>query len=302
MNVFVAGGSGTIGKPLVRALLDAGHQVTALTRSPHQRSELLALGASVAVADALNRDALVEVVRSARPTHEIHQLTALPKGGPRRRRDLDATNMLRIEGTRHLLEASRRAGVRRFVLGSFALLSPRGPDRPPTDPAALAVASMEEQVQAATTRQEIDGVILRYGLFYGPGTPSTLSMLQMIRKRRFPIVRDDIGRLPLIHIDDAVSATVRAADRAAAGAVYDIVDDRPVSLAEVVVRLSVRAGAAPPFQVPAWVPRLVSPYMSRLMSMRMALSNDKAKLELGWCPAFPTLEDGLADMFQRVVG
>jgi nucleoside-diphosphate-sugar epimerase len=301
MNVFVAGGSGTIGKPLVRALIGAGHQVTALTRSPHQRGELLALGASVAVADALDRDALVEVVRSARPTHVIHQLTALPKSGPRRRRDLDATNVLRIEGTRHLLEAARLAGTRRFVLGSFALLSPRGLDAPLNDPAALAVASMEEQVQAATKRQEIDGVILRYGLFYGPEAPSTLSMLHMIRQRRLPIVRDDSGRLPLIHIDDAVSATVRAAERASAGAVFDIVDDRPVSLAEIVVQVSKCAGAAPPFRVPAWVPRLVSPYMSRLMSVRMPLSNVKAKLELEWCLAFPRLEDGLADMFRRAI-
>jgi len=160
---------------------------------------------------------------------------------------------------------------------------------------------MEEQVQAATKRQEIDGVILRYGLFYGPEAPSTLSMLHMIRKRRLPIVRGDRGRLPLIHIDDAVSATVRAAERASSGAVFDIVDDRPVSLAEIVVQVSECAGAAPPFRVPACVPRLVSPYMSRLMSVRMPLSNVKAKMELGWCLAFPRLEDGLADMFRRAM-
>jgi hypothetical protein len=108
----------------------------------------------------------------------------------------------------------------------------------------------------------------------------------LIRERRLPIVRDDIGRLPLIHIDDVVSAPVRAADRASSGAVHDIVDDRPVGLAEIVVQLSECAGAAPACRVPAWVLRLVSPYMSRLISVRMPLSNARAKLERGWCPAF----------------
>ena len=123
----------------------------------------------------------------------------------------------------------------------------------------------------------------------------------LIRERRLPIVRDDIGRLPLIHIDDAVSAPVRAADRASSGAVHDIVDDRPVGLAEIVVQLPECAGAAPACRVPAWVLRLVSPYMSRLISVRMPLSKARAKLERGWCPAFSTLGNGLADMFRRAV-
>src|SRR5262245_410978 len=127
MNVFVAGGSGTIGMPLVRALSAAGHQVTALTRSVHKRDELSALGASIAVADALDRDALIGVLRDARPTHVLHQLTGLPKDGPRRASDLVATNRLRIDGTRNLLDAAIGVGARRFIVGSFAPLAPRGP-------------------------------------------------------------------------------------------------------------------------------------------------------------------------------
>ena len=123
MNGFTAGGSGAIGIPLVRALVAAGHQVTALTRSPGKQAELRALGARPAVADALDRDALITVVEAAHPTHVIHQLTALPKDGPRRTGDLDATNRLQIDGTRDLLDVAVNAGARRFIVGSFAILA-----------------------------------------------------------------------------------------------------------------------------------------------------------------------------------
>jgi nucleoside-diphosphate-sugar epimerase len=166
MNVFVAGGSGTIGLPLVHALVTAGHQVTALTRSGAKQHELRALGASVVVGDALDREGLIAAVETARPTHVVHQLTALPKGGVRRPRDLAATNRLRIEGTGNLLDAAFRAGAQRFVVGSFAILAPRRPVAVATeDAAALAVRSMENQVIEATKRRAIEGVILRYGMF-----------------------------------------------------------------------------------------------------------------------------------------
>jgi nucleoside-diphosphate-sugar epimerase len=300
MNVFVAGGSGTIGIPLVRALVAANHQVTALTRSMSKRDELHALGASVAVADALNREALIAAVEAAHPTHIIHQLTALPKEGPRRPRDLDATNRLRIDGTRNLLEAAVHAGARRFVVGSFALLSARGPvATEPDNDAAAAVRSMERQVLEATERGSIEGVILRYGMFYGLETPSTVRMIDMVRKRRLPVVRGDAGQLPLIHVEDAVSATVRALDFAPAGGTYDIVDDRAVSLTEIVEAIAEYTGSAPPLRVPAWLPRLVAPYMARMTSIRMPLSNTRAKAELGWQPKYSTMRDGLSQMFRH---
>ena len=300
MNVFVAGGSGTIGVPLVRALRAAGHQVTALTRSAQKKTELSASGVSVAVADALDRDALIAAVREARPTHVIHQLTALPKDAPRRASDLVATNRLRVDGTRNLLDAAVAAGAARFIVGSFAPLSPRGPVSTATeDEAAAAVRSMETQVLDATRRGAIEGVILRYGLFYGLETPSTLAMIEMIRKRRLPVVRGDSGQLPVIHIEDAVSATIRALDRAHAGAIYDIVDDRAVSMTEIVEAIAEFTGSAPPLKVPAWLPRLVAPYVSRVASIRLPLSNQVAKAELGWRPKYPTMRDGLAEMFQH---
>jgi len=300
MTVFVAGGSGTIGIPLVRALVAAGHQVTALTRSSSKQDELRALGASVAVADALNRDALAAVVQAARPTHVIHQLTALPKDGPRRSSDLEATNRLRIDGTRNLLEAAIQAGVRRFLVGSFAILSPRGPaGTSPDDAAAAAVRSMESQVLEASARGAIEGVVLRYGLFYGLDAPSTIAMIDMVRKRRLPVIRGDAGQLPVISIEDAVSATVRALDAGTPGAAYDIVDDRAVSLAEIVGAIAEYTGSAPPRRVPAWLPRLVAPYMARMTSVRMPLSNAKAKAELGWRPKYATMRDGLAQMLRH---
>ena len=300
MRVFVAGGSGAIGVPLVRALVASGHQVTALTRSTSKQEKLRALGATPAVADALNREALTAVVEAVHPTHVIHQLTALPKDGPRRSRDLDATNRLRIDGTRNLLEAAINAGARRFVAGSFAMLSPRGPAAAaPEDEAAAAIRSMESQVLEATERGSIEGVILRYGMFYGLETPSTVTMIRLVRKRRLPVVRGDTGQLPVIHVDDAVSATVKALDLAPAGSTYDIVDDRAVSLTEIVEAIAEYTGSAPPFRVPAWLPRLLAPFMARVMSMRLQLSNAKAKAELDWRPKYPTLRDGLAQMLRH---
>jgi len=298
MRVFVAGGSGTIGIPIVRALLAAGHQVTALTRSSRKQSELRALGATPAVADALDREALVAAVATAHPTHVIHQLTALPKNGfPIRPRDLDATNLLRIDGTRNLLEAAIKAGARRFIVGSFALLSPRGSTAASSDEAAEAVRSMESQVLEATARGSIEGIILRYGMFYGLDTPSTVKMIEMVRKRRLPMIRGDAGQLPLIHVKDAVSATLAALDRAPAGSVYDIVDDRAVSMSEIAQAMAKYTGSPAPFKVPAWLPRLIAPYTARIASARMPLSNAKAKAELGWAPKYSTMQEGLAEMF-----
>ena len=300
MRIFVAGGSGTIGVPLVRALVSAGHEVTALTRSPAKQAELRRLGATPALADALDRESLLAAVRNARPTHVVHQLTALPKEGPRNPRDVAATNRLRIDGTRNLLHAAIQSGATRLLVGSFALLSPRSSNgAEPSDEAALAVRSMERQVIEATRQGLIEGVILRYGMFYGLETPSTRKLIHLVRKRRLPIVRGDVGQLPVIHVDDAVSATVAALDRAPAGSVYEIVDDQAVSMTQIVEAIAEYSGSPKPFTVPAWLPRLLAPYLARLTSLQMPLSNAKAKAELGWRPKYSTVRDGLAEMFSR---
>ena len=289
MNVFIAGGSGAIGIPLVRALVAAGHSVTALSRHENRAQQLRALGAVPAVADALDRDALMAAVESARPTHVIHELTALPKDAPKRPRDLEPTNRLRIEGTRNLLDAAINAGARRFVVGSFAPLAHVAQ----SDPAVDAIRSMETQVLDATARGAIEGVILRYGMFYGLEAPSTVAMIDMARKRMLPVVRGDESLLPMIHLDDAVAATVRALTAAPGGGVYDIVDDRPMSMTEIARALADYTGAKPPLTVPKWLPRLVAPYLARVTSLHLSLSNAKARQEFGWRPMHPTMKGAL---------
>ena len=151
----------------------------------------------------------------------------------------------------------------------------------------------------ATGRGSIEGVILRYGMFYGFEAPSTVRMIDMVRKRRLPAVRGDTGLLPLIHVDDAVSATLAALDRAPGGSAYDIVDDQAVSMSQIVEAIAEYSGSSAPFKVPAWLPRLIAPYMARMTSMRMPLSNAKAKAELGWVPKYSTMREGLAGMFSH---
>ena len=294
MNVFLAGGSGAIGVPLVRALVAAGHQVTASTRSTANAEMLRSLGATPTIVDALDAGALTRAVVAAHPTHVVHQLTALPKGGPKSARDLESTNRLRVDGTRNLIAAAVAAGATRIVGGSFALIGGRTFGVPAdVEAAAAAVDSMESQILDASRSGAIDGVVLRYGLFYGPEAASTVEMIAMAKRRMLPVIRGDRSLLPCIHVDDAASATVAALDRAPAGSTYDIVDDEPVSFSEIVRAVAGSAGAPKPIAVPAWLPRLVAPYLARMISLRLPLSNARARAELGWRPSFPTIHDGL---------
>jgi nucleoside-diphosphate-sugar epimerase len=212
-----------------------------MTRSPGKQAELRALGATPALADVFDAEALRAAMRQARPEVVIHQLTALPKEGVKRASDIEATNRLRIEGTRNLLAAAIAAGARRFIGGSFALLPGAMSSPGSGDAAGEAVRSMESQIleraEAARSR-----IVLRYGLFYGPGNPSTVSMVRMVQRRRLPVVRGDHGQLPVIHLDDAVSATVAALDHGGVSAIYDIVDDRPVSMTDIVKAIAELAG------------------------------------------------------------
>jgi nucleoside-diphosphate-sugar epimerase len=301
-TVFVAGGSGTIGVPLVRALVTAGHRVAATTRTPAKAPMLRDLGATPVVVDALDAAAVERAVRAAAPTHVIHQLTALPREGPRRASDLEPTNRLRDEGTRYLLRAAIAAGATRIIAGSFAPIAvmPAGSTGDPAlDRGIQATRSMESQILDAARSGSIEGIVLRYGLFYGPGNPLTDSLIAMVRRRRFPKVRGDRGQLPYIHIDDAVSATIAALDRGASGSVYDVADDHPASFSEMVAEVAALTGAPRPFTVPAWLPRLVAPYMSRMLMMQLPLSNAKARRELEWTPRYPSYREGLRQTIAR---
>jgi nucleoside-diphosphate-sugar epimerase len=256
---------------------------------------LRSLGATPVIVNALDADALIRAVVAAHPTHVIHQLTALPKGGPRSARDLIPTNRLRIDGTRNLLAAAVAAGAARFIGGSFALIGGSSADVPAdVQDAADAVRSMESQILDASRAGSIDGIVLRYGMFYGPESASTIEMLAMARRRLLPRIRGDRSLLPCIHVDDAASATVAALERGPAGSTYDIVDDEPVSFSTIVQAVAEAAGAPAPIALPLWVPRLVAPYMARMIALRLPLSNAQARLDLGWRPMYPTIREGLA--------
>jgi len=153
---------------------------------------------------------------------------------------------------------------------------------------------MESQIVEASRSGRIEGIVLRYGMWYGPANPMTQQMIWMAKRRLLPVVKGDRSLLPVLHLDDAVAAAVVALDHGVPDTIYDIVDDQPVSMTDIVRELATRAGAPRPLTVPSWIPRLLSPYMARVTSVRLPVSNAKARAELGWHPLYPTMRDGLA--------
>ena len=304
MKVFVAGANGAIGRPLVPRLVAAGHEVTGTTRSERSAEAIQAAGATPAIVDALDADTLREAVERAAPEVVVHELTALPERFNPRKRDLyDATNRIRREGTRNLLDAARAAGARRFVCQSvaFAYAPAAAPEvmdeqaplyleaPPPFAEGTRVIAEMERAVLDA----DLDGLVLRYGWFYGPGTyyGEGGSMAADVRKRRFPVVGSGSGLFSFVHTDDAADATVAAVERGAPG-VYNVVDDEPATLRDWVPAYAEAIGAPPPRRVPVWLARLVAGKMVDSMSVQPGASNAKAKRELGWEPRWRSWREG----------
>jgi len=307
MRVFVAGASGAIGTPLVRQLLAAGHEVTGMTRREERAEEIRAAGAAAVVCDAFDAEALREAVVAARPEVVIHALTALPQRFSPRSDYLAATNRIRVEGTRNLVAAARAAGARRIVAESIAFAYRPEGDWVKDEEAPLftevpgrfgatfgAVAELERQVLEI---DGIEGVVLRYGWLYGPGTYYDRGGQQAdeVSKRRLPIVGPGTGTFSFIHVDDAASAAVAALERGAPG-VYNVVDDEPAPLREWVPVYAEALGAKPPRRVPVWLARLAAgkDVAASAVGLRGA-SNAKAKRELGWEPAHPSWRQGFAD-------
>jgi len=310
MRIFVAGATGALGHRLVPLLVERGHQVTAMTRTPAKAAGLRAAGAEPVVADALDREAVLGAVTAARPEVLVHELTALAAVTSFRRfdREFAVTNRLRTEGTDHLLEAARAAGARRLVAQSFTgwpFARVGGPvkteDDPldPDPPAQLrrtldAIRHLEAAVLGA---EGIEGVVLRYGGFYGPGTSAGEGgyMLEELRRRRFPIVGAGTGVWSFIHIDDAAAATAAAVERGAPG-VYQVVDDDPAPVAEWLPALAAAIGAPPPRRVPAWLARLLAgEHVVVLMTEIRGAANAKARRELGWTPVHRSWRQGFRD-------
>ena len=299
MRVFVAGATGAIGKQLVSRLVAGGHEVHGMTRTESKQGMLRELGAVPVVADALDPDQVAAAVGRAEPDVIVHQLTALAGEGMRGlKRRIAMTNRLRSEGTDHLLAAGQAVGVRRFVAQSNYGLYARtgGPVKSEEDPldtmpprrqreAAAAIYHLEEAVLDASWTE---GIVLRYGAFYGPGT----GMDEWFRKRRFPLVGDGDGVWSWIHIADAAEATVAAVEHGTRG-IYNIVDDDPAPVAEWLPALTRMLSGKKPRRVPSFIVRLAAgEFAVLMMTEARGASNAKAKRELGWHPAHPSWREG----------
>jgi nucleoside-diphosphate-sugar epimerase len=298
MRVFVAGGSGVLGRRLVPQLVARGHQVTATTTSAAGLRPLRELGAHAVVMDGLDGAAVGEAVAAARPEAIINQMTALSvahsgRPNPRRpERFFAVTNRLRSEGIDHLLAAAEVAGAGHVITQSHASMNGDrrgGWVKTEDDPLAVlegtrAITHLEDAVVRA------GGAVLRYGGFYGPGAHD--EQLQLVRRRLLPIIGGGTGHVSWVHVDDAAAATVLAMEQKARG-VFNIVDDEPAPVRVWLPYLAECAGAKPPRRVPAWLARLLAGEMAvDVMTQGRGFDNAKAKRELGWQLRHPSWRQG----------
>jgi nucleoside-diphosphate-sugar epimerase len=310
MRVFVAGSTGAIGKILVPQLVEKGHEVVALVRSPQKSRVVETFGAKVAVADAFDREALTEAIIKAAPEVIIHQLTALAGAGNLKKFDQEfaLTNRLRTEVTDTMLAAARMVGTRRFIAQSFGgwpFAREGGPIKTEDDPllsnppanfgqSLAAIRYLEDTVRQT---EDLEALALRYSNFYGPGTSIAHdgSLVEMIRKRRLPIVGGGGGIWSFTHIHDAACATIAAISRGEPG-IYNVVDDEPAPVSTWLPALAEAVGAKPPYRVPVWLGKLAlgEGGVSMMTKIRGA-SNAKAKRELGWQPIYPSWRRGFSE-------
>ena len=316
MKIFVAGASGAIGRRLVPLLTARGHRVVGTTRSRDKIEQVRALGAEPIVLDGLDRAAVIEAVASSEPDVVVHQMTALADFTDFRRFEqaFAVTNRLRTEGTDNLIAGMRAAGVSRLVAQSYAgwpCARTGGPvkdeddpldDNPP--PALGATLSAIRHLEGAVVdAPDVRGTVLRYGSFYGPGTSLGAGGIQveLVRQRRFPIVGGGGGVTSFIHIADAAAATLAAIEADKPG-LYNITDDEPAPVAQWLPALARAIGAKAPRSVPAWVGRLfVGEHGVVLMTDVRGASNEKAKRELGWSPAFASWREGFVRGLDEVL-
>lgn len=307
MKVFIAGATGAIGRPLVRQLVDHGHEVVALSRSAQKAEDLRRLGVSdVAIADALDRRAVLDAVTAAAPDAIIHQLTAIGSIGNPRKLDVafEPTNRLRTIGTDNLVAAAEASGVKQFVAQSFGAFAYARtgtglkteadelvPNPPPGQRQVIAaIKHLESAVLGAAGPQ---GTVLRYAGFYGPGTSVCEGgeMIDQVRKRAIPVLGDGGGVWSFIHVEDAASATVCALESGVSG-VLNVVDDEPAAVRDWLPALAQAVGAKPPRHLPVWLGRLVVGQAGvEVMTQMRGMSNAGLR-ELGWRPQYPTYREG----------
>jgi nucleoside-diphosphate-sugar epimerase len=303
MRVFVAGGTGVIGRRLVPQLVARGHQVTATTTGSGKLGLLQQLGAEAVVMDGLDGISVGEAVAAARPDAIVHQMTAIAGKPDMKHPDrwFTTTNRLRTEGTDHLLAAAQATGVSHFVAQSYASWNGirKGgwvkTEEDPLDPmkGTTAHAGMEAIRHVEDVVVKAGGAALRYGWLYGPGASDTLA--EAVRKRQFPLVGGGTGYTSWVHLDDAASATVLAVEQQAKG-VFNVVDDEPAPASEWLPYLAACAGAKPPMRVPKWLARLLAGEVAvTMMTEGRGFSNAKAKRELGWELRYPSWRKGFKE-------
>jgi nucleoside-diphosphate-sugar epimerase len=307
MKVFVAGGTGAVGARLVPLLVAHGHEVTAMTRTPGKAGVIRAAGAIPVVADGLDAVAVRDAVVRAEPEVVVHEMTGLAGMTSLRRFDHEfaLTNRLRTEGTDNLLDAARAAGARRFVAQSYGNWNyARTGDAPkreedPFDPAPPArqtrsLAAIRHVEAAVTEALDLEGIALRYGGLYGPGTNLSLGgdLVELVRRRKLPVIGDGAGVWSFLHVDDAAAATAAAIEGGAPG-VYNVADDEPAPVAEWLPELARAIDAKAPRHVPVWLGRLAAGEVGVSMMTRIrGASNAKAKRDLGWLPHYRSWREG----------
>ena len=307
MKILVAGATGAVGRRLVPLLVAGGHRVVATTRTPDKLNNLRSMGAEPVLMDGLDREEVIKAVTSSRPDVIVHQMTALASMRSLKKFDeqFALTNRLRIEGTSHLVAAAELAGTRKFVAQSYAgwrIERDGGRVKTEADPLdphpPLVVARTLEAIQMleriVSTTAGLNGMALRYGSLYGPGTSISADgeIVELIRQRKFPLIGGGAGVWSFIHVDDAARATQLAIERGAPG-IYNIVDDEPAEVSEWLPDLARALGAKPPYRLPAWIGRFAIGEAGILMMTGVrGSSNAKAKRAFGWQPEYASWRDG----------
>lgn len=308
MKIFLAGGTGAMGKSLIPQLVSASHHVVATTRTADKNETLRALGAEPVIMDALEMKAVI----AAKPDAIVHQATSL--GNVRNYRNFDKeftlSNGLRTEGTKNLLEAARATGTRKFVAQSYSgwpnartggriKMEEDALDSNPPKSMAQTLAAIRQLESMVLTAPDLEGTVLRYGGFYGPGTSIDThgDVVELVRHHKFPIISDGAGVWSFIHIEDAAAATKIAIEGAPAG-LYNIVDDEPAEVSVWLPELARIIGARAPAHVPAWLGRLAAGESGIvMMTQSRGSSNAKAKRALNWQLKYPSWRDGFRNGF-----
>ncbi len=317
MRIFVAGATGAVGRALVPALVSAGHSVAGSTRSAAKAEVIKRMGADPVIVDGLDEALVHAAVNFTKPDVVIDQMTDLAAVTDLRHFDraFTTTNQLRTRGTDYLLAASRAAGVRRFIAQSFcgwaygrdgsSVKTEDEPlDREPPEEMRRTLEAIQYLERTVTGSAQPEGIVLRYGSFYGPGTGMLApAMIEQVRRRRLPLIGDGGGWWSFIHVEDAATATMAAIERGKPGSIYNIVDDDPAEVRDWLPGLARLLGGKPPFHVPAWLGRLLAgQHLVAMMTEVRAGSNAKAKRELGWRPAHPSWRQGFADAARESSG